>query len=80
MKKVFVVLLAIVIGYVLGIAVPAHATPRAGIWLEHVTVADGVVVRKIRDTFDWNICYVVHSQSANLSSSPSISCVPERKP
>jgi hypothetical protein len=60
---------------------PAHADPKPGLWLEQSTVADGVNVRKIRDTTggDFNVCYVASStQWTNVA--PAISCIPERKP
>lgn len=58
----------------------ASADPKPGLWQEGATDADGVHVRKIRDTTsrDFNICYV--ATMINSTSSPAIACVPERKP
>lgn len=59
----------------------AHAAPKGGLWLEQSTQADGVLVRKIRDTFDGNICYIATREHIAGTSQvpPAIACVPERK-
>lgn len=64
----------------------ARADPKPGLWQEAVTTADGVTVRKIRDTTggDFNVCYVASARFSNGYSTSagavSLSCVPEHKP
>lgn len=98
MKKMFMreagLCVALIVGaiamtsFVVGVHL-AHADPKPGLWQESVTQADGVTVRKIRDTTggDFNVCYVASrvalpggSLSAPMTVSVAISCVPERKP
>lgn len=60
----------------------AHAEPKPGLWQEQTTVADGVTIRKIRDTTggDFNVCYVASVATSSLYPATSISCIPERRP
>lgn len=70
------------------IARGTHADPKPGIWQEQVTTADGVTIRKLRDTTggDFNVCYVAsryfpgENPADPRSAAVSIACVPERKP
>lgn len=64
-----------------------HADPKPGLWQEQVTIADGVTVRKLRDTTggDFNVCYVASRAAGSTSPVPdsvavAIACVPEKRP
>jgi hypothetical protein len=71
----------------MSIALAPATDPAPGLWQESVTQADGVTVRKIRDTTggDLNVCYVASRVMRSLNSSAdsvavSIACIPEKKP
>ncbi len=76
-------LLLITVSALTALAV-AHADPKPGLWLEDVTLADGVTIRKIRDTTggDLNVCYVASNRTNNVPGSVAvaISCLPEKHP
>lgn len=77
------VALAILVALVV-LRVPcAHADPKPGIWQEQSTSADGVTIRKMRDTTngEFNICYVAsRASAAGLPVAVAISCLPEKRP
>lgn len=66
----------------------AHADPKPGLWQESAIHADGVTIRKIRDTTggESNVCYVASRLNVGINpteprnDSVSISCVPEKRP
>lgn len=60
----------------------AHADPKPGLWQESMTQADGVTVRKIRDTTggEFNVCYVASNRTSPESVAVAISCLPEKRP
>lgn len=65
----------------------AHADPKPGLWQESVTQADGVTIRKIRDTTggEATVCYVASKIFPSTYGGPdhasvAISCIPEKKP
>jgi hypothetical protein len=68
-------------------AITPATDPAPGLWQESVTQADGVTVRKIRDTTggDLNVCYVasrvLHGGTTDTPAiALSIACLPEKKP
>ncbi len=80
-------LLAALVAFLVVRVSVAHAEPKPGLWQEQVTSADGVTVRKLRDTTggDFSVCYVASRIEGAGATRPaiavSISCLPEaRKP
>jgi len=86
------VVLAILVALVVLRVSVAHADPKPGLWQEQSTVADGVTIRKIRDTSggDFNVCYIasrisvgipgtVGAGARDLPIAVAISCLPEKR-
>lgn len=82
MAMVFVIALMLTMTFAARVS---HADPKPGLWQESVTQADGVTIRKIRDTTGGErvVCYVAsRSFPANYGGPDhgvvAISCLPEK--
>jgi hypothetical protein len=71
-------LLVVLVVATAGLVVPtADAEPKAGLFAEASTAVDGAMVRRVRDTGEGVVCYVVTSNLDGYAHAqiPAVSCV-----